>query len=123
VVAVGQEAGEASNVKQYELWWAELPEPAGRRPVMLLQRTGAAEYLNHLMVAEVTTQIRGIPQEVSLGRREGLDRACVANLDNIRLVRKDSLSDRIGRLGPGREFEVKRAVGRVFGWPELDELG
>ena len=25
-------------MKQYEIWWAELPEPVGRRPVLLLTR-------------------------------------------------------------------------------------
>ncbi len=109
-------------MRQYELWWADLPQPAGRRPVMLLQRSGAAAYLNQLLVAEVTTQIRGIPQELPLGRREGLDRRCVANFDNMRLVPRGRLSERIGALHPGREVELKRAVGRVFGWPELDEL-
>ena len=112
----------AAALKQYELWWAELPAPAGRRPVMLLQRGGAAAYLNHLLVAEITTQVRGIPQELALGPREGLDRRSVANFDNMRLVRKSRLVSRIGQLQPQREVELKRAIGRVFGWPELDEL-
>ena len=25
-------------MKQYEIWWADLPKPAGRRPVLLLNR-------------------------------------------------------------------------------------
>ncbi|MBS1151634.1 MAG: PemK-like protein [Myxococcaceae bacterium] len=109
-------------MRQYELWWARLAEPAGRRPVLLLQRNGAAEYLNHLLVAEITTQIRGIPQELALGKREGLDRRSVANFDSMRLVSKERLASRIGSLHPSREVELKRAVGSVFGWPELDQL-
>ncbi len=42
-------------VKQYELWWAELPEPVGTRPVLLLSRSGAYQYLNRVLVVEVTT--------------------------------------------------------------------
>src|SRR5262245_31854920 len=30
----------AAFVKQYELWWAELPKPVGARPVLLLSRNG-----------------------------------------------------------------------------------
>ena len=113
---------QAAALRQYELWWARLPESAGRRPVLLLQRDGAAAYLNHLLVAEVTTQIRGIPQELAVGKREGLDRRSVANFDSMRLVSKQRLVSRIGSLHPSREVELKRAVGSVFGWPELHQL-
>ncbi len=70
-------------MRQYEIRWAELPEPIGRRPVLLLTRTPAYEYLAKVIVAEITTTLRGIPQEVSLGPREGLGHRSVANLDNI----------------------------------------
>jgi hypothetical protein len=33
-------------MKQYQLWWAALPAPAGRRPVLLLNRNAAYFYLN-----------------------------------------------------------------------------
>jgi hypothetical protein len=33
-------------VKQFEVWWADLPEPAGRRPVLLLSRNDAYGYLS-----------------------------------------------------------------------------
>lgn len=106
-------------MKQYELWWADLPKPVGRRPVLLLTRTAAAGYLGKLVVAEVTTTIRGIPQEVSLGVPEGLAQASVANLDSIQIVAKQRLSARIGALAPGRVLEVKRALGHAFDWEEL----
>ena len=67
----GQAAAERTAVTQYELWWAELPPPAGRRPVLLLSRPPAYEFLNRFLAAEVTIRMRGIPQELVLGRREG----------------------------------------------------
>jgi mRNA-degrading endonuclease toxin of MazEF toxin-antitoxin module len=69
-------------LKQYEIRWANLPLPIGRRPVLLLTRTPAYAYLAKVIVAEVTTTVRGIPQEVPPGRREGLARQSVANVDN-----------------------------------------
>ena len=72
---------------QFDIWWVELPNPVGRRPVLLLSRTSAFSYLTRVLVVEVTTTIRGIPQEVALGRREGLSRPCVANLDALRTIR------------------------------------
>ncbi|MGH9366292.1 MAG: type II toxin-antitoxin system PemK/MazF family toxin, partial [Thermoanaerobaculia bacterium] len=68
-------------MRQYELWWANMPEPVGRRPVLLLSRDAAYDYLHRFIVVEVTATIRDIPVEVSLGRREGLRRRSVANFD------------------------------------------
>ena len=109
-------------MKQFEVYWAELPAPIGRRPVLLLTRTSAFGYLNKVTVAEVTTTIRGIPQEVQLSLREGLREPSVANLDNIHVVPVRRLGQRIGRLGLAREREVKRALGYAFDWPELKVL-
>jgi mRNA interferase MazF len=106
-------------VKQFEVWWANLPEPAGRRPVLLLTRNDAYGYLSKFIVAEVTTTVRDIPVEVRLGRREGLPSACVANLDNVRTVAKRWLHSRAGALAPARHREVKRALGYALGWDEL----
>ena len=39
-------------MKQYEIWWATLPLPVGRRPVLLLSRNPAYSYLNKVLVAE-----------------------------------------------------------------------
>ena len=42
-------------MKQYEIRWANLPAPIGRRPVLLLTRTAAGAYLNKIIVSEVTS--------------------------------------------------------------------
>jgi mRNA interferase MazF len=107
------------TVKQYELWWASLPAPAGRRPILLLSRDEAYSYLNKFVAAEVTTTIRRIAVEVPLGRGEGLPSKCAANCDNIRTVSRSSLTKRIGQLSPSRHSEVKRALGHALAWDEL----
>ncbi len=105
-------------MKQYEIWWARLPGPAGERPVLLLSREDAYEYLHKFVVAEITTTIRRIPIEVSLGPGEGLPRPCVANCDNLRTVARSWLVRRVGRLPKPRWREVKQAVGYAFHWEE-----
>jgi mRNA interferase MazF len=109
-------------VKQFEIWWANLPAPAGRRPVLLLSRNDAYQYLNKFLVAEITTTIREIPVEVRIGRREGLTSPCVANLDNIRTVARLWFDTRAGALPASRHGEVKRALGYALGWDELIDL-
>ena len=109
-------------MRQYEIRWANLPAPIGRRPVLLLTRTSAYSYLNKVIVAEVTSTIRNIPEEVSLGKRDGLRGASALNLDNVHVVPKDLLGDRIGLLPAARERQVKRALGYALDWPELKVL-
>ena len=109
-------------MKQYEICWADMPEPIGRRPVLLLSRTPAFEYLNKVIVTEITTTIRGIPQEVRLGKAEGLMRPSVANFDNLHVVAKARLGHVLGVLGSDKIVEVKRAMGHALDWPELKLL-
>jgi mRNA interferase MazF len=109
-------------LRQFEIWWANLPSPADRRPVLLLSRNDAYRYLNKFIVAEVTTTIRGIPVEVKVGSREGLPSSCVANLDNIRTAPRQCLEARAGALALSRHREVKRALGYALGWDELIDL-
>ena len=109
-------------MKQYEIRWANMPAPIGRRPVLLLSRSNAAKYLNKLIVAEVTSTIRDIPQEVRIGEQEGLRRPSVVNFDNVHVVAKKLIGERLGLLDPSREREVKRALGYALDWAELKVL-
>lgn len=111
-----------SEPKQFDIFWASLPAPAGRRPVLLVGRTSSYAFLGRVLVVEVTTTVRAIPQEVHLGKREGLSRPCVANLDTLRTVPRSTLTTRIGALAYGRHVEVKRALGAALAWPELTSL-
>lgn len=108
-------------MKQYEIWWAELPKPAGRRPVLLLSRDDAYGVLNKFVAAEITATIRHIPIEVPLGKAEGMPKPCVVNCDNLRTISKVHLVERISRIPARRIQEVKRAVGYALAWEELIE--
>jgi mRNA-degrading endonuclease toxin of MazEF toxin-antitoxin module len=109
-------------LRQFEIWWADLPQPAGLRPVLLLTRNSAYQYLNKFIIAEITSTIRHIAVEVRLGPAEGLPAECAANCDNLRTVAKASLTRRAGSLDRARWVEVKRALGAALGWRELSDL-
>jgi mRNA interferase MazF len=109
-------------MRQYEIWWATLPPPVGTRPVLLLSRNGAYEYLSRILAVEITSKIRSIPQEVVLGRREGMPRRSVANFDNLRALAVTSLAEQLGGVTSDRLPEVKRALGHSLGWLELTEV-
>lgn len=109
-------------MKQFEIWWADLPEPVGKRPVLLLSRNDAYEYLSKFIAVEITTTIRGIASEVALGEDEGLPKACVANCDSLRMVPRSCLARQAGKLAPERWAEAKRAMGAALGWRELTDM-
>jgi mRNA interferase MazF len=93
-----------------EVWWAELPSPIGRRPVVLLSRGEAYAVRNAVTVAEVTSTIRGIPVEVELGPEDGLPKKCVANLDTIVTIRKNLLIERIALLRDEKINQIDSAI-------------
>jgi len=97
-------------MKRGELWWADLPPPIGRRPVLLLSRDEAYAIRTAVTVAEVTTKVRGIPVEVPLGPEDGLPKRCVANLDTIVTIRKELLVERIALLRKGKIEQINDAI-------------
>ncbi|HEY8089896.1 MAG TPA: type II toxin-antitoxin system PemK/MazF family toxin [Polyangiaceae bacterium] len=85
-------------MKRGEIWWARMPRPAGRRPVVLVSRDAAYAVRASVTVVEVSTTIRGIASEVPLGTRDALPRKCVANADNVVTIPKGWLDGRIAAL-------------------------
>ena len=68
----------------------------------MLTRDAAIPALANVVVALITTRVRGLPSEVPLGPEDGLPRACVISLDNLRTVSKLQLVEPITTLGPER---------------------
>ncbi|MDO9287284.1 MAG: type II toxin-antitoxin system PemK/MazF family toxin [Thermodesulfovibrionales bacterium] len=102
-------------MKRGEVWWAELPLPVGKRPVVLLSRDEAYSVRNAITVAEVTRTIRKIPVEVSLGPEDGLPQRCVVNLDTIITIRKDLLIERITLLKSDKIALIEKAIRFALG--------
>ena len=97
-------------MRRGDIWWADLPEPIGYRPVVLLSRNAAYSSRDSVTVAHVTTRVRGIRAEVALGPNEGLRRSSVANLDSIYTVPIRSLNSLAGSLSAAKMREVEEAL-------------
>ncbi|MSQ40314.1 MAG: type II toxin-antitoxin system PemK/MazF family toxin [Dehalococcoidia bacterium] len=102
-------------MRRGELWWADLPPPDGRRPVLLLSRDAAYAIRDLIVITPITTRVRGIPAEVALGPEEGLRRASAANLDTIQMIAKWRLQERIGVLSPAKLQAVEEAIHFALG--------
>jgi len=105
-------------MRRGEIWWAEMPKPAGRRPVVLLSRNEAYLVRELITIAPVTTRIRNIPVELPIGKVEGLPHSRVANLDTITTIPKRCLKERIGLISSAKLKELDEAVKFALGLKE-----
>jgi mRNA interferase MazF len=102
--------GRAAPPRRGDIYLATLPEPVGRRPVLLVTRSAAIEVRSAVTVAPITRTIRGIPSEVSLSAQHGLKRDSVANCDSLQTIPKDALQRRLGSLSPDDRADLDRAL-------------
>lgn len=92
-----------------EIWWGEI-ETVGRRPYLVMTRTTAIDVLHSVIAAPVTRTVRGIPSELVLSSDDGMPTECAASFDNLTLVPKVNLTDRICALSPPRLTEACAAL-------------
>ena len=111
-------------ISQGEVWWADLPAPAGsdpgfRRPVVVVQ--GDALNRSRLRTAvcvPLTSNLKweGAPGNVRLsGSTTGLPRDSVANVSQIVTLDRNVLDERAGKLPPRKLELVLAGVDIVLG--------
>ena len=98
-----------SGPRRGEIWWGEIEE-VGRRPFLVMSRSSAIPVLTSVLAAPVTRTVRQIPTEVLLGPEDGLPTECAASLDNLRVVPKAFLTERICSLDALRVAEACTAL-------------
>ncbi len=111
-------------ISQGEIWWADLPAPAGsgpgfRRPVVVVQ----SDPLNRSRIATVvcvplTSNLKWgfAPGNVRLSARlTGLPKDSVANVSQIVTVDKNLLTARVGKLPIPKLELVFSGIGIVLG--------
>ena len=112
------------EVSQGEVWWAELPEPAGsgpgfRRPVVIVQ----GDHLNRSRIATVvcvplTSNLTwaSAPGNVLLpAKAAGLQKDSVANASQIIAVDRAFLAERVRKLPPKNFVQVMSGIDVVLG--------
>jgi mRNA interferase MazF len=71
-------------------------------------------YLTRVTVAPITSTIRGLSTEVSVGPRNGLDHDSVVSCDNIVTVPVATLGRQVGFLRADQEAELTAAIHAAF---------
>ena len=97
-------------MRRGEVRWYRFAQPDKKRPVVILTRDSAIQYLGEITVAPVTSTIRDIPSEVLLSQRDGMPRECAINLDHIQTVSKGKIGTLIVSLSLAKMDELRDAL-------------
>jgi mRNA interferase MazF len=89
--------------------------PDKKRPVVVVTRDSAIQYLTAVTVAPITSTIRGVPSEVVLDEEDGMKTRCAINLHNAVTVSQDRLGKRVARLSAQRMRDICGALRFALG--------
>lgn len=90
--------------------WYRFTRPDKKRPVLLLARDSATEFLGEVTIAPITSTIRDIPSEILLTTLDGMPRDCAVNLDHVQTVSRGKIGALITRLESRKMEDVRKAL-------------
>jgi mRNA interferase MazF len=105
----------AARLARGEVRLYRFAPPDKQRPVLVLTRESALGYLSAVMVAPITSTVRGVPSEVVLTEEDGMKHVCAVNLHNVITVSREHLGRRVAKLSGQRQAEVCAALGFALG--------
>lgn len=105
----------AGEVRRGEIHLYRFRSPDKRRPVLVLTRSEVIPLLASVMVAPITTAVRGAPSEVLLGVDEGLETRSAVNLDHVQTVEQSRLGRYVGSVSAETMERVCKALAIATG--------
>ena len=84
------------------------------RPAVILTRPKSRDRMNRVSVAAITSRVHGLPVEVPVGVRNGLEREGVVNLDSVHTVSRERVGPQIGWFFDDQEPALLRALAYAF---------
>ena len=93
-----------------EVWFAELGMVEKSRPVLVLADPGNEDARALVIVAPLTSQVRGHRGEVDLGKPSWLPKPSAVNVQGLASFDRSKLVRRMGTLTSAQYNEVKDAL-------------
>ena len=93
-----------------EVWIVDLGMAAKERPVLVLAFPLSDDARSLVVVAPLTSQIRGYRGEVDLGKPRWLPKPSAVNIQGLASVDHHALLRKLGALPPAQMLEVKQAL-------------
>jgi mRNA interferase MazF len=97
-------------MKRGEVRWYLFSRPDKKRPVLILTRDSAVEFLGEVTVAPITSSIRDIPSEVLSTKADGMPRDCAVNLDHVQTVSKGKIGSLITTLSASKMEQMRPSL-------------
>ncbi len=97
-------------MRRGEVRWYKFAQPDKRRPVLILTRNSAIEYLGDVTIAPTTTRLRDIPTQVVVTEQEGMPRDSAISLDHLQTVSQRKVGSLIMTLSSKQLVAVERAL-------------
>ncbi len=98
------------ELKPGEVWFADLGMIEKSRPVLILAVSGGEDARSLVVVAPLTSQIRGMKGEVDLGKPRWLPKPSAVNVQGLASFDHRKLVRRMGELTAIQMEEVKTAL-------------
>ena len=106
---MGERAGMA-RLRRGEVRWYKFQRPDKKRPVVILTRDSALDFLGEVTIAPITSTVRDVPSEVLLTTGDGMARDCAVNLDHVQTVPKGNIGSLITTLSREKLLRVTEAL-------------
>lgn len=97
-------------MKRGDIWEADIGGKAGKRPVLILTRSGVVPYLSKVVVAEITTQGKGYPTQIAIGLKGNLAKNSFVSAESLHSLPKERLRRYIGELPIDLLQQVSKAI-------------
>lgn len=119
-----------ADVQQGEIYWVNIPEEQtegseqfGRRPCIVMSRTAVNKTVKTVVVVPLSTSIENQPayrvmipiSEITKDPSSGSQlKLCVAKTDQVRVIDKSRLEQKLGRLSQTATIAVGHGLAFVF---------
>ena len=102
-------------MRRGEVWFASTG--GGDRPVLVMTRDPVADRIGGVVVAQLTTTVRGLSSELELDSSDGVNGRCVVSFDNLHTLPRSVFRRRVTALTPRRLDEACQVLNRSLGCP------
>lgn len=98
-----------------EVWFADLGMTEKNRPVLLLAYPTERDARALVVVAPLTSQLRGMRGEVDLGKPRWLPKPSAVNVQGLASFDRHKLARKMGELSPEQMDKIRSALRDLLG--------
>ena len=100
----------STEARPGEVWLVDFGLAAKVRPVVVLSVSLPTDARSLVVVAPLTSQLRGLQGEVDIGKPRWLPKHSAVNVQGLASIEHNALEKKLGKLSPGQFEDVKSAL-------------